>query len=62
MCALATPGTLGAAGRSRVSPFGTTFNVSPRSTMHSCCGFTTRFERGGAHRNDEQWDARDTRV
>jgi hypothetical protein len=25
-------------------------------------GFTTGFERGGAHRSDEQWDARGTRV
>jgi hypothetical protein len=25
-------------------------------------GFMTRFERGGAHGSNEQWDARDTRV
>jgi hypothetical protein len=27
-----------------------------------CCGFTTRFERGGAHESDEQWNVRDMKV
>jgi hypothetical protein len=27
-----------------------------------CRGFTTGFERGGAHGSDEQWDVRDKKV
>jgi hypothetical protein len=28
----------------------------------NCRRFMTRFERGGAHGSDEQWNMRDTRV
>jgi hypothetical protein len=40
--------------------------VVKHSSIHAllgiCHGFTIGFERVGAHRSDEQWDTRDTRV